>query len=344
MQSILVVSALVIHDPICLFFRTVPDGQLPSTAQQRFQNAAIAKNFGRRYNAVIIGTSLSENFSTDEMRRKLGVDTMNLSISGAEFNEMLTVLNYTLSRNPQVKTVFWGLLPRHVFASEHHAELPDTFPAFLYNDSDLDDLKAYFSKRFLLTPQTKDENDIWSWYSYYKSNGFFSRKCYFDSACLLMDEKIPPVDYTVDNIPKLEEVLTAHPDRTFYVFTPPRSGLFLNRHADEYHRALLALSTLLAYPNLRLFDFTQMRSVTMDISRYKDVGHYDAAANSAMVTAFAENRYRIVPENIDDALAQVLTYQRTTLADLGITDQDIAIFCAASAQAENKGHSKQSKQ
>ena len=329
MQVLLVILVLVIHDPMHLFRATLPDGELPQLemTQQRFQNPAIAKTYGSRYNAIIIGTSMAENFSSSEIKSKLGARAMNLAMSGAKLDEMLLLLSYTFSKNPQIKTVIWGIQPDHIFAKKEKPSEENSFPTYLYNDNMLDDILAYVGKRFFLKPQSVAEDHLWNWYDVYKDMGHFTRSHYFETACTLITETKEAKPLFENRIPAISKMLAAHPDITFYIFIPPRSALLLKKYADKYYAGIIAFSKLLSHPNARLFDFTQMRTLTMDISRYKDVGHYDAMGNSEMVSAFASDSFRLTQKNIPRSLQNILKYKQATLAEFGITKEDIARYC-----------------
>lgn len=331
LQVVLIICSLVIHDPMHLFRATLPDGQLPQIKMtlQRFQNPAIAKTYGSRYNALIIGTSMAENFSSSEVKNKLGVRAMNLAMSGAKLDEMLLLLSYTFSKNPQIKTVIWGVQPDHIFAKKEIPSEEDGFPTYLYNDNTFDDILAYVGKRCFLKPQTVAEDRLWYWYDIYKNMGHFTRSHYFETACKFITATAKKESLFKSRIPAISKMLVAHPDVTFYIFIPPRSALLLKKNADKYYAGINAFSKLLNHPNARLFDFTQMRTLTMDISRYKDVGHYDAAGNSDMVAAFASNTFRLTHETLEKSLQNILQYKQATLAEFGITEEDIATYCTS---------------
>ena len=53
---------------------------------QRYQNNGIVKHFD--YDAVITGTSMSENFKTSEMNEIFGVNAVKVPFSGSSYREI----------------------------------------------------------------------------------------------------------------------------------------------------------------------------------------------------------------------------------------------------------------
>ena len=53
---------------------------------QRYQNDGIAKNFD--YDAIITGTSMTENFKTSEFDELFNVKSVKMSFSGGSFKEI----------------------------------------------------------------------------------------------------------------------------------------------------------------------------------------------------------------------------------------------------------------
>jgi len=72
---------------------------------QRYQNVGLARNY--RYDTVIIGSSVTENFYPSDVNRALHVNALKLSISGSTAHEQALILTQAIS-NGQVKNVLWG--------------------------------------------------------------------------------------------------------------------------------------------------------------------------------------------------------------------------------------------
>src|SRR6185437_11115210 len=76
----------------------VPEFQIPGLA--RFYP----------YDAVVIGTSTSNNFTPDDLAAALGWRAMNFALAGSSIDEQRAALDVAL-RTGKVRDVFWGLDP-----------------------------------------------------------------------------------------------------------------------------------------------------------------------------------------------------------------------------------------
>lgn len=70
---------------------------------QRSQNDGISKHFD--YNALITGTSMTENFKTSEFDEIFDVHSVKVSYSGGSYKEMNDNLKIALRHNPNLKTI-----------------------------------------------------------------------------------------------------------------------------------------------------------------------------------------------------------------------------------------------
>ena len=75
--------------------------------EERYTNDGIARHFD--YDALITGTSMTQNFKTSEMDELLGTRAVKNTFSGAGYQELSENLERALQRNPDLKTVLMGL-------------------------------------------------------------------------------------------------------------------------------------------------------------------------------------------------------------------------------------------
>lgn len=122
--SIVAITNFII-DPL-QFYRRNLNHQL--CGNDRWQVACFIKNF--QFNTVVIGTSMTQNFSTNYINKKMGLDSIKLSIAGASIQEQLIVLRHAV-KSKKLKTVIWGLDRHYFYSSKKRVDIP----LFMYDQS-----------------------------------------------------------------------------------------------------------------------------------------------------------------------------------------------------------------
>ena len=108
----------------------------------RHQVAARINNL--HFDSIILGTSVTENFSAGETSKKLGGKFANLSIGGGDFVTRSLILEYALKRK-NLKKILYSLDDMGLVA----AEMGDVKNFdFLYDDNKPNDLRIYFSSKY----------------------------------------------------------------------------------------------------------------------------------------------------------------------------------------------------
>ena len=93
--------------------------------------------------------------------------------------------------------------------------------------------------------------------------------------------------------------IRAHRDTTFTIFFPPYSLLYWAEQATQgmldtcIAQKNLMAKTLLAEPNVRLYDFQARFDWTENYDLYYDLIHYISIVNDEMAYAMADNAARI---------------------------------------------------
>ena len=94
-------------DPYFHYHKPYTDSYYYDLNNQRSQNDGISKHFD--YNALITGTSMTENFKTSELNEIFGVNSVKVSYSGGSYKEMNDNLVIALKNNSNLKMVVRGL-------------------------------------------------------------------------------------------------------------------------------------------------------------------------------------------------------------------------------------------
>ncbi len=130
------------------------------------------------FDAIILGTSMAENFSPAEASRVFGSRFVNLSLSGSSAVERALVLNDALSKRKLTDVIY--SLDDLAFDTDSISKTPIAPYAYLYDDNPFNDLLIYASDpkaiRYALCrnvlissdrlcPGTRDLEHLVEWYS-----------------------------------------------------------------------------------------------------------------------------------------------------------------------------------
>ncbi len=306
------VSVLVIYvDPF--FHYHAPVKGFPYVVDNQLsQNPGMARNM--TYDSCIIGSSMTVNFHTDDFNELMGLNTLKLSYSGAYPRDDKNILDIvfeegTLARqNSDVKAVFIGLdMPTMTAATD---EIKYPLPMYLYDKNPVNDVKYLWNKdvllEYILRPMIQKNpsnmSEIYaSWWTeeYYNIDWVMQGYEVPEPVADKMDENLL-IPQTRENLEQnILPFIKENPDTTFYIFFPPYSILYWNNVLVENHldatmnQYQFAASELLAYDNVRLFYFQNMKDVVTDLDNYADYTHYKPDINRYMTECFANGEHEI---------------------------------------------------
>lgn len=276
---------------------------------ERNQNDGILRNFD--YDALIIGTSMAQNFKPSEFDEIFGVHSIKTTFAGSSFRETGDRLRRALKSNDQLKTVIRSL-DMDFFYQDYDtidAMASGDYPEYLYDDNTLNDYQyllnrdIIFGRVYEIKKQAKDgetEPGITSFDTYDNWMGPFWG--HFGVNSILEEDlknySVYPYGLYDSDKWKIKrnitynfiDIATEYPDVEFYLFIPPysavwwninlRNGVFLRQlQAEQY-----ILELLLPYDNIHVFSYNNNLDLTTDLNNYKDSGHYGEWVNSAMLT------------------------------------------------------------
>lgn len=307
----------IIVDPFFHYHKPLP-GLFYVLNNERYQNDGILKHFD--YNAIITGTSMTENFKTSEFDKLFNVNSIKVPFSGAMFKEINDNLKTAYKTNHKLKYVV-RCLDNYKILVDKDAMSNDLgkYPEYLYNDTYIDDfnyilnydvvkkstkiLKLLFDGREGgITPFDKyaNWNDNWKFGAKYVLNNHTEyKKPNKINVLTEKDKEIIKANIKQNVI----DLAYEHPETTFYYFFPPYSvaywgnlyekGLLLkNIEIEEY-----VIELILECPNIKLFSFNTMTDITMNLDNYKDSNHYGEWINSQMLIFMKNNIGLLTKDN-----------------------------------------------
>ena len=311
---ILFTLLVVIVDPYFHYHQPL-DGLTYTLNNERYQNDGIVKHFN--YDAIITGTSMTENFKTSEFDQLFNVNSIKVSLSGAMFKEINELLITATKSNKNIKMILRCLdlyklnVPKDKLAYES-----DQYPTYLYDKNTINDIKYVLNKDIIVYSITNIINtikhekstsfdDYNTWYQYYQ----FS-KDEVDSVYKRLEksnkESITQDDYQTikENIEQnVLSLIYENSDIEFYLFYPPYSIYYwdnenqlgtLEKQLDtiEYVTKLLV-----EYPNIHLYSFLDEYSIITNLNNYKDERHYSEKINTLILNKMNKNENILTKDN-----------------------------------------------
>ena len=137
--ALLLVGGLTaIIDPYFLYHKPIP-GISYQLDNERYQNYGIARTFD--YDALIVGTSMSENFKPSEFDALFHVKSVKLPFSGGSHCEVKELLEFAFAHQENVKCVIRNIDLFRAFDGKDDRDYPlDSYPKYLSDDNPLNDV------------------------------------------------------------------------------------------------------------------------------------------------------------------------------------------------------------
>ncbi len=309
-------------DPFQIYARDSSDPPQFS-GNERWQNAGLINSYlaaDPGYDAVIIGTSLSQNFVPSHVRATMGWGkVLKLCLAAGRPKERCAIFRKAL-RTGRVKHVIWEICQFYIANDPDESHPSYVFPDFLYDDDAFNDLKylfnkttAEFSLRKLLgrLQWQRDLDRLNFWMDPDLFAPFVTEDSLASLRATLATHAGPPLEsyrftYT-PSFPSLErnllDIIDAAPGVEFCVFFPPVTtiwyALLEPRERDRYlSMRRFLVERACARPNVRLFAFDTVAAITSELRNYKDLQHYSAEISARIIDHLRADEHRLTPRSI----------------------------------------------
>jgi len=273
-------------------------------SDQRYITDGIISNFD--YDAMITGTSMTENFCTSDMDAWYGTNSIKVPLAGATFKEINQYVEKAAEENENLKIVVRGLdfvnFPGNKDSMAYEA---DMYPTYLYDDNVFNDVYYIFDKEVLtkniiedvlLHTQKGGEDINFDTYSSWRYAHIFSKETALKSYD--RPEKISEMQPFTENhkeaahgntMQNIVAVAEANPDITFYYYFTPYSILYFDREYRDgrllrnINSAEYSAELMLEYPNIKLYSFFDLHEIICNLDNYKDIIHHSDLINSRIL-------------------------------------------------------------
>lgn len=287
---------------------------------QRYQNDGITRSFD--YNAMIVGTSMCENFKTSEFDKLFGTDSIKICFSGADYKEINEAIVRGIAYNDKLKVVFRGLdLSR--LAKDKDSQSYDYYPDYLYNDFLLDDVNYLLNGEVFLKQSVLgvirrtingDNTTSFDDYSFWGNQYEYGKEEVMTDVSFNLNTEEEVINYEVltlvrDNV--LQNVVATpegNPNVDFYFFIPPYSMVYWMEEkcngnvATDIAAQKILIEECLKHSNVHIYSFCNNIEVTSDLSNYKDAAHYGPWINSQILIQISKKEGEINMDNYEEYL------------------------------------------
>lgn len=327
-------------DPYMHFHEPESDTYFYVLNNPRSQNDGMTKHLP--YDALITGTSMTENFKTSDMNSIFGCNSIKVPYSGGSYKEINDNISVSVKNNPDLKMVVRGLDMGKFFDEKDTMRVDmGEYPKYLYDANPLNDVKYIWNRDVIW-------NRVYKMLVESNDDGFCPGMTSFDEYCSwqprftfgvnsvcpdgIEDTKAgEPVRLTDAEKEGIKGNITQNvvalakdnPDITFYYFFTPYSAAWWRQlvASGSIYRQIEAekyiIELILECDNIQLYSFNNRMDITTNLNNYKDPMHYGQWINTLMLKWMHDGQYRITRENytgyLEEELHNYLTFDYSSL-------------------------------
>lgn len=322
-------SITIYIDPFFHFHAPLNNYEYP-LKNERYQNDGISRNF--KYNGIITGSSMTQNFMTSEADEIFGADFIKVPFSGGYYKEVNDNLKRAYDSGKDIKYVIRCIdYSRLVYDKDYYREDID-YPTYLYNNNPLDDVEYVLNKTIFIDQTwnvieyTKSGNKTTSFDDYTNWNDLytFGVESVLNSYTLdapeetfreMTDEERTMIS---DNIRQnVTDIADEHPETTFYIFFPPYSicywDVLKNSGEIDWHidTEQVAIEEILKHSNIKLYSFCNNFELIGDLNNYKDRAHFGEWVNSDILEWMYDEEYLLTEYNYMNYIETIREFYNT---------------------------------
>lgn len=329
--AILVMAAGItfLLDPYFHYHKPVSNYRL---REARYTNNGIARHFD--YEAIIIGTSMTGNFSTSEYQELFGCEAVKLTLPGASFRETSMQLERALQYNEEITEVLLSLdLDRILMDWDWMKDYE--LPEFLYDDVLYNDLPYLLNKSILLHDclgnlllhfTNGESTTMDEWGKIYGEPGLDSVLADYTPVTQkaanrrLSEEEVERVRFSIQK--NFGSLIEAYPQVTFRFYVPPYSIYYWNEACDSgtaltaLEAERIAIRELIQYDNVEVYCFYE-EDAFLDTQHYLDKLHFSTEYGSALLRSIALEEHRLDDRTLDEHMEateqKIMNYPYETL-------------------------------
>ena len=299
---------------------------------ERSLNDGISKNFD--YDAIITGTSMTENFKSSEMDELFNCTSIKIPYAGSSFKEINDSLERAVKANPNIKYVVRSVDLGKLFDDKDlMRDEMGNYPFYLYDQNPFNDVEyvlnedVIWDKVYPMTVKSKEgeEPGITSfdqYASWHKSFNFGPDAVFeeytsegWDTAREIASS-VKPQNVEPNISQNFVSIAKDNPDITFYYFFTPYSALWWKDYVDAgtldelINAQIKTTELLLECENVKLYSFGDEFDITTNLNHYKDPYHYAEWINSFILEKMKDDEGLLTKENYESHFDEIHSFYK----------------------------------
>lgn len=324
--AVLMAVMVAVIDPFFHYHKPI-GGFYYNLDNERYQNDGITRNF--EYNALITGTSMTQNFKASQAEELWGKDFIKICYSGGMYKEINDNIELALSTH-DVDIVVRSLDGSYLLTDkdEERTDL-GTYPDYLYDNNLFNDINYLLNgtviggycipmiARSLMGSHggitSFDEYSSWMDEASLGAVSVLGDRTSFEAPKMevtsLSQDEIKTLTDTVKQ--NITDTAAAHPDTQFYYFFPPYSAAYWGGSWEkgtlikELECYRLAAQLILPYENIHLFAFDHLTDITCNLDNYRDISHYSSDINDMILEMMYHDENRLTLDSYNEYYDQL---------------------------------------
>lgn len=318
-------SVTVYVDPLFHYHAPLESMQYP-LYDERYMNDGIVRHF--EYDAVITGSSMTENFKTSLFDNAFGTHSVKVPFSGGTYKEVNDSLKRAFEHNDSIEVIMRGLDMSMLLEDKDALDYED-YPYYLYDDNLLNDVNYVLNKEILFTftdyvftfmrlgGKNTPFDAYKNWNGNYEYNGNRLKEEYMraepaESEAVLTPQEVVTLTENVEQ--NVLALVREHPETEFYFFVPPYSILYWDdchqrKEVDKMldaHEKMIEL--LLPYENVHLYSFFDNTEMICNLNLYRDSYHYNQEVSDKIIESMLYEEGLLTTQNYRGYMETVRTY------------------------------------
>ena len=315
----------IVIDPYFHYHAPLDKLQYPIN-DERYQNDGIVKNFD--YDAIITGTSTTENFKTSEFDELFYMHSIKVPFSGATYREINDNLQRAIEANHNIKCVLRGMDVGRLIDGKDNLKYDD-LPDYLYDRYFYNDVQYIFNKEILF----KDTLEVLKYtesgqvttqfddYANWMKNAEFGEEAiksnYNRSEQAAEMKKMSDEDYEMmyGNVTQnITDLAVANPQIKFYLYWTPYSIYYwdsLNQTGTlemQIEAQEAATELLLEHENIYAFSFFDEYEMICNPDNYLDILHFGEEINSQILKWICAGKHLLTKDNYEQYYNKIREY------------------------------------
>lgn len=317
-------------DPFFHFHKPLSGLAYPIDSE-RYQNDGISRHF--TYDAVITGTSMTENFKASQFDSLFGTNSIKIPFGGATYKEVDQAVRRAISYNPDIKIVLRSLDGSFLIQDKDAWNETAPRPDYLYDKNPFNDVNYIWNKEVIFgnvksvfaRTEAGEKTTTFDQYMNWAPEKEWGKEAVLRTYSRPEERFVRENPLTEEDARMVRENLEQNviaaarenPEITFYCFFPPYSVAYWDSElaakgdmGRQIEALRLAASLLLDVDNIRLFAFDDQTQITCNLDNYMDVLHYSEAVGDQLLVWMAAGEHRLTRENMDAYFEKVEAFYR----------------------------------